>query len=121
MGPEREIAEPSYSRRIIAAVACTVARILLPTLAVAALLGLFIFTLTQQEFDPAFRRFVLASGMNLMLFFAVSGLSVACLSPDMPVWRIVPVPAKAAARLGHRIVTGTGPPDHGRHRRRRRF
>ena len=107
-GPSAEIAEPSYSRRIIAAVASTVARILLPTLAVAALLGLFIFTLTRQEFDPAFRKFVLASGVNLMLFFAVSGLSVACLSPDMPVWRIVPVPAKAAARLGHRIVTGTG-------------
>jgi potassium-dependent mechanosensitive channel len=107
-GPTTTIEEPSYSRRIIAAVAGTVARILLPVLAMAALLGLFGFTLTQQEYDPAFSRFVFASGVNLMLFFAVSGLSVACLSPDMPIWRIVPVPAKAAARLGHRIVTGAG-------------
>ena len=107
-GPTAAVAEPSYSRRIIAAVAGTVARILLPVLAMAALLGLFGFTLTQQEYEPAFRRFVFASGVNLMLFYAVSGLSIACLSPDMPVWRIVPVPAKAAARLGHRIVTGAG-------------
>jgi potassium-dependent mechanosensitive channel len=107
-GPTPSTEEPSYSRRIIAAVAGTVARILLPTLALAALLGLFLFTLTQQQYDPAFRRFVVASGINLILFFTISGLSVACLSPDMPVWRIVPVPAKAAARLGHRIVTGAG-------------
>ena len=107
-GPTAAVAEPSYSRRIIAAVAGTVARILLPVLAMAALLGLFGFTLTQQEYDPTFRRFVFATGINLMLFYAVSGLSIACLSPDMPVWRIVPVPAKAAARLGHRIVTGAG-------------
>jgi small-conductance mechanosensitive channel len=107
-GPATKIAEPSYTRRIIAAVAETVARILLPTVAMAALLGLFAFTLTRQEYDPAFLRFVLASGINLILFFVVSGLAIACLSPGMPVWRIVPVPAKAAARLGHRVVTGAG-------------
>ena len=107
-GPTTRIAEPSYTRRIIAAVAETVARILLPTAAMAALLGLFAFTLTQQEYDPAFLRFVLASGINLILFFVTSGLAIACLSPGMPVWRIVPVPAKAAARLGHRVVTGAG-------------
>jgi len=107
-GPTTEIAEPSYSRRIIAAVAETVARILLPTLATIALLGLFAFTLSQQDYDPAFRRFVLASGINLILFFAVSGLAVACLAPNTPAWRLVPVPAKAAARLGHRVVSGAG-------------
>jgi small-conductance mechanosensitive channel len=107
-GPTTAIADPTYTRRIVAAVAGTVARILLPTLALLALLGLFAFTLSQQEYDPAFRRFVLASGVNLILFFAVTGLTVACLSPDLPVWRIVPVPAKAAARLGHRVVTGAG-------------
>jgi potassium efflux system protein len=105
-GPTAQIAEPSYTRRIVAAVAGTVARILLPTLAIVALQGLFAVTLTQQEYDPAFRTFMLASGVSLILFFAVSGLTVACLSPDMPVWRIVPVPAKAAARLGHRVVVG---------------
>ena len=107
-GPRSEVSEPSYTRRIIAAVAGAVARVLLPMLAVVALEGVFLFTLTQQEFDPAFRRFVLASGINLILFFVMSGLTVACLSPDLPVWRIVPVPAKAAARLGHRVVIGAG-------------
>ena len=107
-GPTAQTAEPSYTRRIIAAVAETVARILLPTLATIALLGLFAFTLSQQDYDPAFRRFVMASGISLILFFAVSGLAVACLSPNTPAWRLVPVPAKAAARLGHRIVSGAG-------------
>jgi small-conductance mechanosensitive channel len=107
-GPSAAIAEPSYARRIIAAVAETVARILLPTLAVIALLGLFALTLTHQEYDPAFLRFMLASGVNLILFFVVSGLAVACLAPGMPVWRIVPVPAKAAGRLGHRMIVGAG-------------
>jgi small-conductance mechanosensitive channel len=107
-GPAEVAAEPSYTRRMAAAVAGTVARILLPALALVALLGLFVFTLSQQEYDPAFRTFVLASGGSLILFFVMSGLTVACLSPDMPIWRIVPVPAKAAARLGHRVVAGAG-------------
>jgi len=107
-GPRSEVAEPSYTRRIIAAVAGTVARVLLPMLAVVALEAVFLFTLTQQEFDPAFRHFVLAGGTSVILFFVMSGLTVACLSPDLPVWRIVPVPAKAAARLGHRVVIGAG-------------
>ncbi len=106
-GPAAQVVEPSYTRRIIAAVAGTVARILLPTLAVAALLGLFLLHPVAAGVRPDFRIFVLKSGINLILFFVVSGLTVACLSPDMPVWRIVPVPAKAAARLGHRVVTGT--------------
>jgi small-conductance mechanosensitive channel len=107
-GPEAAIAEPSYTRRLIAAVAETVARILLPTLALLTLLGLFSVTLTRQEYDPAFRWFVLASGGSLILFFVVTGLAVACLAPAMPAWRIVPVPAKAAARLGRRVIAGAG-------------
>ncbi len=107
-GPRAEIEAPSYTRRIIAAVAGTIARILLPTLAVVALHALFVITLSQQEYDATFPIFVLASGGNLVLFFVVSGLIVACLSPDLPAWRIVPVPAKAAAKLGHRVVTGAG-------------
>lgn len=107
-GPRVEIEAPSYTRRIMAAVAGTIARILLPTLAVIALHGLFVFTLSQQEYDASFPIFVLKSGANLVLFFVVSGLTIACLSPGQPAWRIVPVPAKAAAKLGHRVVAGAG-------------
>jgi len=107
-GPRVEVDAPSYTRRIAAAVAGTIARILLPTLAVVALSGLFAATLSQQEYDPAFPLFVLLSTGNLVVFFVVSGLIVACLSPDLPAWRIVPVPAKAAAKLGHRVIAGAG-------------
>src|SRR5690242_14927585 len=106
-GPRAEVTSPSYTWRMIAAVAGTVARILLPTLAIIALYIVFVITLPQQ-YDSAFPIFVLASGGSLILFFVVSGLTVACLSPDLPAWRIVPVPEKAAAMLGHRVVTGAG-------------
>ena len=106
-GPRAEVTSPSYTWRIIAAVTGTVARILLPTLAIIALYIVFVVTLPQQ-YDSAFPIFVLASGGSIILFFVVSGLAVACLSPDLPAWRIVPVPEKAAAMLGHRVVTGAG-------------
>jgi small-conductance mechanosensitive channel len=106
-GPRAEMAAPSYARRIIAAVAGTIARILLPSLAVVALYIVFVVTL-PQEYDPAFPIFVLASVGSLVLFFVVSGLTVACLSPELPSWRIVPVPETAAAKLGRRVVTGAG-------------
>lgn len=106
-GPIAEMQAPSYTRRIIAAVAGTVARILLPSLAIVALYIVFVVTL-PQEYDAAFPIFVLASGGSLVLFFVVSGLTVACLSPDLPAWRIVPVPESAAATLGRRVVTGAG-------------
>ena len=106
-GPRAEMDAPSYARRIVAAVASTIALILLPTLAIAALYIVFVFTL-PQEFDPAFPIFVWGGAGSLVLFFVVSGLAVACLSPELPAWRIVPVPMKAAAKLGHKVVTGAG-------------
>ncbi|WP_119303128.1 mechanosensitive ion channel family protein [Dongia deserti] len=106
-GPVAEMETPSYTHRMIAAVAGTIARILLPSLAIVALYIVFVVTL-PQEYDPAFPIFVLASGGGLVLFFVVSGLTIACLSPDLPAWRIIPVPERAAAMLGGRVVTGAG-------------
>jgi potassium-dependent mechanosensitive channel len=106
-GPRPEMDAPSYGHRIIAAVASTIALILLPALAVAALYIVFVVTL-PPEFDSAFPIFVWASIGSLVLFFVVSGLGVACLSPELPAWRIVPVPVKGAAKLGHKVVTGAG-------------
>lgn len=104
-GPRPEIAEPSYARRIVAAIAGAIAQVLLPALAVIALHGLFVITLPGQIRDSAFPIFILASGGYLVLFFIVSGLAVSCLAPDYPAWRLVPVPAKAAIKLGRRVVT----------------
>lgn len=105
-GPRAEIAEPSYTRRIVAAIAGTVAQVLLPALAIIALDGLFLITRPTEIEDAAFPIFVLASSGYLVLFFIVSGLTLACLSPDYPAWRLVPVPAKAAIKLGRRVLTG---------------
>lgn len=107
-GPRPQDDVPSYTRRIIAAIAGAVARVLLPTLAIIALHGLFVITLPPQMADSSFPIFVAASGGHLVLFFIVTGLSIACLSPDLPAWRLVPVPAKSARKLGRRIITGAG-------------
>jgi small-conductance mechanosensitive channel len=107
-GPRAEVDAPSYTWRIGAAAAGAIARILLPALAVAALCGLFLATLTGQTYNSDFSRFVWASSISLILFFVISGLAIASLSPDLPAWRIVPVPADAAGKLGHRAVTGSG-------------
>lgn len=106
-GPVADMEAPSYTHRMTAAVAGTIARILLPSLAIVALYIIFVVTL-PEEHDAAFPIFVLASGGSLILFFVVSGLTIACLSPDLPAWRIVPVPEKAAAMLGGRVVAGAG-------------
>src|SRR5262249_44783806 len=107
-GPRAALPTPSYSWRIVAAVAGTIANILFPTLAVAALLGLFAITVSQQSHDAAFPNFVFASGGSLVLFIVVTGLTAASLSPNLPAWRIIPVPPKAAAKLGGRVVLGAG-------------
>jgi small-conductance mechanosensitive channel len=106
-GPRAEVEAPSYTRRIVAAAASTIALVLLPTLAVAALYIVFVLTL-PSALDPAFPIFVWASGGSLVLFFVITGLTIACLSPKLPAWRVVPVPKKAAAKLGRKVVAGAG-------------
>jgi small-conductance mechanosensitive channel len=106
-GPRAEVDAPSYTRRIVAAAASTIALVLLPILAVAALYVVFVLTL-PPALDPAFPIFVWASGGSLVLFFVITGLTIACLSPALPAWRIVPVPMKAAGKLGRKVVVGAG-------------
>lgn len=107
-GPQPGIDAPSYTRRIVATVAATIARIVLPAFVVILLFALFGATLSPQSYDPAFPIFVYVSGGQLVLFFVIWGLILACLSPDLPAWRIVPVPARAAVKLGRRATTGAG-------------
>ena len=104
-GPRPVQEPPSYTRRIIATAAEAVARVLLPALAVLTLRGLFMVTLPPDT-SNAFPVFVTLSARNLIFFFILSGLAVSCLSPKMPAWRLVPVSAEAAVKLGRRVVIG---------------
>lgn len=104
-GPQPANETPTYTRRIIAAIAEAVAGVLLPILVVLALRGLFMITLPTLT-SNAFPVFVLLSTNALIAFFIVSGLAVACLSPGMPAWRLVPVSAEAAIKLGRRVIAG---------------
>ena len=104
-GPRPAAEPPSYSRRIVAAAAEAIARVLLPALAVLTLRALFKVTSPLDESDP-FPVFVIHGSRILIFYFIVSGLTISCLSPRMPVWRLVPVSAEAAVTLGRRIILG---------------
>lgn len=104
-GPRPVDEPPTYSRRIVAAAAEAVARVLLPALAVLTLRSLFMITLPPDT-SNAFPIFVTFSARTLILFFIVTGLAISCLSPKMPAWRLVPVSAEAAVILGRRVILG---------------
>ncbi len=104
-GPRPLAEPPSYSRRIVAAAAEAIARVLLPALAVLTLRGLFNVTLPPDVSD-AFPISVNFGARNLIFYFIVTGLTISCLSPKMPAWRLVPVSADAAVNLGRRVILG---------------
>jgi small-conductance mechanosensitive channel len=104
-GPRAEEDAPSYSRRIVAAAAEAVARVLLPALAVLTLHSLFKITM-PSDVSATFPIFVRIAATNLIIFFTVSGLAISCLSPATPAWRLVPVTAESARNLGRRVVSG---------------
>jgi potassium-dependent mechanosensitive channel len=104
-GPAPVEEPPSYGRRIVAAAAEAVGRVLLPALAVLTLRALFKVTSPLNE-SEALPIFVTHGARILIFYFIVSGLTISCLSPKMPAWRLVPVSAEAAVKLGRRVILG---------------
>jgi small-conductance mechanosensitive channel len=104
-GPRPVKEPPSYGRRIVAAAAEAIARVLLPALAVLTLRALFNVTL-PPETSAAFPVALNMGARNLIFYFMVTGLTISCLSPKMPAWRLVPVSADAAVTLGRRVILG---------------
>ncbi len=93
--------EPSYARRIVVAGTTGLAEVLLPSIALAALIG--VAELTAPSDSDFFVTLVRATGVSLILFSVVAGLADAALSPRLPAWRIVPVTTLGARRLATRI------------------
>jgi small-conductance mechanosensitive channel len=104
-GPPPVDAPPSNGRRLVADAAEEIARVLLPELAVLTLRALFNVTLPPDT-SAAFPVAVNMGARNLIFYFMVTGLTISCLSPKMPAWRLVPVSADAAVTLGRRAILG---------------
>lgn len=98
--------EPSYARRIVVAGTTGLAEVLLPSIALAALLG--VAELTAPSQDDFFVTMVQGTGISLILFFVVVGLSDAALSPRLPAWRIIPATTLGARRLATKTALLAG-------------
>jgi small-conductance mechanosensitive channel len=105
-GPNAARASPGYARRLAAAAASTVARILLPAIVVGAATILFLLSLPGGAPTPLW---ALANDVasHLVWFLVVTGLAISAFSPKLPAWRIMPVPAEAAALLAGQTVIGS--------------
>lgn len=93
--------EPTFSRRILAAVAEGSARGILPVFAVGAVYGaLDAFDLLSGAFGDALAGLAAAG----CIFFPMVGLARASLSPDRPEWRVVPLVDGSCRRLFRLLV-----------------
>jgi small-conductance mechanosensitive channel len=99
-GRTAAIADPSYARRSLAAVAEGVARGLLPAAGLLALAGVLLGEEIVTELLAEMVRGMLVGGI---FFSLTSALARSTLAPDAPAWRIVPFGADASRTLARRV------------------
>ncbi|MBL6958025.1 MAG: DUF3772 domain-containing protein, partial [Rhodospirillales bacterium] len=96
--------EPSYARRLLAAVVEGVARGLLPSLAVVAVL---VVMLSLGLLDGLFGAIVTVAITNLVIFVVVAALANAAFTPHLPNWRVTNFSDESSKRASHRIIALT--------------
>lgn len=99
-GRRPDISEPSFPRRMLAAVIEAVARGLLPTLFVICV-SLLLQTYANLGFE--LRLIVEELGRYLVIFFIGYGLIKAVFTPDMLSWRLTPLHTGASNRVVQRL------------------
>ncbi len=101
-GVDATIAEPSYPRRLLAAMVVALTRGFVPALVFSGLLVVSWNLYLVDAVDPGFGQ---PSGFVGAIMLLLLGLAFvqAAFSPERPEWRIVPVPPEAALRLGRRL------------------
>jgi potassium-dependent mechanosensitive channel len=94
--------DPSYTARLLAAVASAVARGIIPALTFAGLL--YLAWSNQTEEADLFWSLVVLT-FAVMIFFSLAwALPYAVLSPDLPQWRLLPIAPDNARKLGRRFT-----------------
>ncbi len=96
------LSDPSYSRRLIAAIANAVARGIIPALVFG---GLLYLALSGRSPDHGLFWALVPLFFAVMVFFSLAwALPYAVLSPDMPQWRLLSVSPDNARVLGRRFT-----------------
>ena len=106
-GPNQARTTPGYARRLAAATASTVARILLPSIVVGAVAALCLMSMPKGMSSPL-GALTLDIAIHVTWFLVVTGLAISAFSPKLPAWRIMPVPAEACGLLAGQTVVGSG-------------
>lgn len=99
-GRRREITEPSYARRIVAACVEAIAHGLIPVLFV---IGVTILFVNDLELGYELRIVVVSLARYLIIFFIGYGLIKAVFTPDLSTWRLTPLHTGASTRVVQRL------------------
>jgi potassium-dependent mechanosensitive channel len=100
-GRNTEIADPSYSQRLVAALANAMARGIVP----AMFAGLFYVAWSQLAMGTGMFWSLVELFLAVMAFFSLAwAVPYAVLSPDLPQWRLLAVSPDNARRLGWRFT-----------------
>ena len=101
-GRDPGITNPSYSRRLVAAVVDGVARGLVPVLVMVVLLAATWWLLAGSVIDASVKP---PHGLlfAIVFYLLVGALVRAAFSPNLPNWRIAPVSEEASAKIGRRL------------------
>ena len=100
-GHRRDVTEPSYARRVLAALAEGLARGLLPAIGLLALA----FVLLEEEIVTGLLAEMVAGVLVGITFFSLTAaIAAAALAPEAPSWRIVPFGAASSRTLARRLT-----------------
>lgn len=101
-GRDPGLSEPSYGARLAAALANAVARGIIPA---AVFAGLLYAAWPQRVAEGDLFWTVVTNFLAVMAFLSLAwAVPYAMLSPDLPQWRLLPVTAENARRLGWRFA-----------------
>jgi small-conductance mechanosensitive channel len=114
-GPDPAVMDPTFARRLLAAVIKGLANVLIPALAI----GVFVLTLLAQNWLIRPLSSVIETiAANLIIFLIIAGMARSTLSPRLPAWRIVRISPESAIKVSwtitviaailaaHRAITG---------------
>jgi small-conductance mechanosensitive channel len=98
LGTDPALDQPMYARRLVAAVAKSVADGVVPAAVVAAV---YLRVRASETVMSGFAGEVVASACLMLIFFVLSAaFSRAVLAPDLPAWRLTALDPKAARTAG---------------------
>src|SRR6185312_7417856 len=114
-GPDPAVTDPSFARRVLAAVIKGLANVLIPALAI----GVFVLTLLAQNWlIRPLSGVIQTIAVNLIIFLLIAGMARSTLSPRLPAWRIVRISPESAVKVSwaitvigaivaaHRVIAG---------------